>query len=828
MADLLLEFFCEEIPARMQAKAEADLARLVSAALKDAGLSWDQLTAFSGPRRIGLAIEGLPLKTQAVREELKGPRLNAPEAAIKGFLNNVSGGISTTDINAVSGLKSGDYLKLGGLTYKVVDAGKGEVLFATRETPGRDTADVLKTALPEIARSFPWPKSMKFGEGAKAQRWVRPLHRLICLLEGAVVPVEVFGLTASNVTQGHRIHGSGPFTVTGFADYAAQLKSNGVILTRAERRQTILDDARAVCAKAGLALIEDEGLLDEVTGLAEHPVAVMGDMDTGFLDLPPEVITLTMRTHQKYFAVRDPKTGALAPKFVTIANQTAPDGGTAIAAGNARVLSARLSDARHFWDLDRAKGLEAMAAELSKVTFHDKLGTVADKTTRVAALARELAPSVGADPDLAELAAKLAKADLVSQMVYEFPELQGVMGRYLALDAGMDPQIADAIRDHYKPQGPSDAVPTAPVSAAVALADKLDTLVGFWAIDEKPTGSKDPFALRRAALGIARILLTLGRELSVRHSLELANSELLNALHSFSLPFSAGAESCEPWEEAPLPNFGVPPILTWIDWEGTLKENLPEVWNAQAGFPDVQDDSEWESKHQRANDKLSTIRNRLKDLDDYLGASVFDDIDGPPRSRMVRTHEALKRWMPGVYQFLDPLLAFFADRLKVHLKDEGIRHDVIDAVFALGDDDLVRVTNKSRALQAFLDTDDGAALLAGYRRAANILSAEEKKGFDLGAALNEVNGAVTASAPEEHALIAAIESAEGESASALEQENFSAAMSALARLRGPVDAFFEAVVVNDKDDIVRRNRLVLLSRIRAAADAVADFSRLEG
>lgn len=717
MADLLIEFFCEEIPARMQARAEADLARLVAAALKDAGLSWDTLEAFSGPRRLGLAISGLPLKTQAVREERKGPRTDAPEKAIEGFLRG-------------AGLASIDQCE-------VREDKKGSFYIALIETPGRDTAQVLKSALPEIARTFPWPKSMKFGEGAKAQRWVRPLHRLICLLDGQIVPVEVFGLTASNITEGHRIHGSGPFTVTGFADYAAQLKSNGVILTRTERRQSILDDARAVCAKAGLELIEDEGLLDEVTGLAEHPVAVMGDMDTGFLDLAPEVITLTMRTHQKYFAVRDPGTGALAPKFVTIANQTAPDGGAAIAAGNARVLSARLSDARHFWDLDRAKGLEAMAAELSKVTFHDKLGTVADKTARVAALARELAPSVGADPDLAELAARLAKADLVSQMVYEFPELQGVMGRYLALDAGMDPQIADAIRDHYKPQGPSDAVPTAPVSAAVALADKLDTLVGFWTIDEKPTGSKDPFALRRAALGVIRVVL---------------ESKIKLRLHP---KFIAAAKA------------------------ELLLSHVLKNWRAE------------------------------KSGEDNALAALGVDLE-----------------------------YFFADRLKVHLKDEGIRHDVIDAVFALGDDDLVRVTNKSRALQAFLDSHDGVALVAGYRQAVNLLSAEEKKGFDVTKALFDVRGdnantlfsviAVTASSSEEHALIASIRSAEAAVSSAIENENFEAAMSALAQLRQPIAAFFEAVVVNDKDPIVRRNRLVLLSRIRAAADAVADFSRLEG
>jgi len=693
MSDLLLEFFCEEIPARMQARAEADLARLLGDALKSAGLTWDNLEAFSGPRRLGLAMSGLPLKTEAVREERKGPRTDAPQMAIEGFLRGT--GLSSLDQCSVREDK------------------KGSFYIAVIETPGRDTGEVLKTALPEIARNFPWPKSMKFGEGAKAQRWVRPLHSLICLLGGEIVPVEVFGLTASNITQGHRIHGSGPFTVTGFADYAAQLKANGVILTRAERRQTILDGARAVCAEAGLELIEDEGLLDEVTGLAEQPVAVMGDMDTGFLDLPPEVITLTMRTHQKYFAVRDPKTGALAPKFVTIANQTAPDGGAAIAAGNARVLSARLSDARHFWDLDRAKGLDAMAGELSKVTFHDKLGSVADKTARVAALARELAPAVGADPDLAERAAKLAKADLVSQMVYEFPELQGVMGRYLALEAGLDPQIADAIRDHYKPQGPSDAVPTAPVSAAVALADKLDTLWHFWEIGEPPTGSKDPFALRRAAIGVIAIEEAAKIEFSVRAALEIHASK----------------------------NLG---------------------------------------------------RNYL-----------------------------------AIADTLDSLANYFKERLAVSLKDKGYRHDHIEAAFggSSGFENHSRLIKRAEALHNFLSSPEGDSLRAGYLRATNILKAEEKKdGTIYGGAMDKDDFVE----PEAKSLCEAVMIAEPAARTAVEKGDFPAALSELARLRGPVDAFFEAVVVNDKEDMVRRNRLVLLSRIRAAADAVADFSRLEG
>lgn len=690
MAQFLFEIFCEEIPARMQARAEEDLARLMSDRLKEAGLKWDSLEAFSGPRRLGLVIEGLPLKTEDVREERKGPRTDAPEKALEGFMRGA--GITSLD------------------QCKIEEGKKGSFYIAVIEKPGRETAEVISEAIPEILKSFPWPKSMKFGQDETAQRWVRPLRSLICLLDGQVIKTEVFGITSGDVTDGHRIHGSGPFSVTDFADYDAKLRQNGVILRRDERKQLVLDGARRVCEEAGLELIEDQGLLEEVTGLVEHPAPILGDMDPDFLDLPPEVIALTMKTHQKYFAVRDPKSGKLTSKFVVLANQDAPDGGKAIAAGNARVLSARLSDARHFWDLDRKTGLEAMASELGKVTFHEKLGTVADKVERVAKLARELAPVVGADADMAEKAARLAKADLVSQMVYEFPELQGAMGRYYALDAGLDPQIADAIKDHYKPQGPSDDVPTAPVSAAVALADKLDTLVGFWAIDEKPTGSKDPFALRRAALGVIRILLEANKALNLS--------------------------------------------------------------------------------------KLAS----------------------------------------------DDLLAFFADRLKVHLKDEGVKHDVIDAVFALGDDDLVRVTKKARALQSFMNTENGQALLQGYRRAANILAAEEKKGFDLASARAEaVEGAdvdndaalmiaiaKTAEAAEERALIAAIEGADEVASVALNTEDFEGAMSALSQLREPVDAFFEAVVVNAEDSMVRRNRLLLLSRIRAAADQVADFSRLEG
>ncbi|MCW5724858.1 MAG: glycine--tRNA ligase subunit beta [Maricaulaceae bacterium] len=776
MAQLLLEILSEEIPARMQARAEGDLARLLGEALEQAGLQWDSLETFAGPRRLTAVVEGLPEATEAVREERKGPRQGAPDKAIEGFLRS-------------AGLDSLEQCETR-------DDGKGPYYVAVIGRPGRKTADVIAEAVPAIARGFPWPKSMKFGEGARAQRWVRPLRRILCLFGGAVVPAEVFGIKAGNETEGHRVHGPGPFVVKDFADYEKTLREKGHVILRAgERKRIILEQARAVCSNAGLELLEDEGLLAELAGLAEWPVALLGDMAAEFLDLPPEAVRLSMKTHQKYFAVRDPETGALAPKFVVIANQVAPDGGEAIAAGNARVLSARLNDARYFWDNDRATGLSAMAEKLSAVTFHNDLGSMADKTARVAALARELAPAVGADPELAERAAKLAKADLVSEMVYEFPELQGVMGRYLhrhshglyvasvgpsafTHDASIGVQgseakqaiaVADAIRDHYKPQGLGDAVPTAPVSAAVALADKLDTLVGFWAIDEKPTGSKDPFALRRAALGVIRIS------------------------HATNVQVSLG-DTISAWFD----DVGVEGVIERSGTEHAIQKAWP--------YMDV------------------------KFGDEYHRTTLGEFTRKPPktsdRDETIRWHDECRELL--ISRIRNDLLSFFADRLKVHLRDEGIRHDVIDAVFALGDDDLVRVTAKSRALQAFLDTEDGAALLAGYRRAANILKIEEKKD---GASYDAEPEAAYLKAPpqaEEKALIAALAQAVPAARKAVQAEDFAAAMAALAALRAPVDAFFDSVTVNADDAKLRANRLRLLSRIRAAAAAVADFGRIEG
>ncbi|KPP82516.1 MAG: glycyl-tRNA synthetase beta subunit GlyS [Oceanicaulis sp. HLUCCA04] len=794
MAQLLIELFCEEIPARMQARAEDDLARLMGEAFKSAGLNVESLETFSGPRRIGLVAEGVPARTADISEERKGPRVGSPDKAVEGFLRGA--GLSSLD------------------QCRVDSTPKGDFYVAVIEKPGRDAGEVIAEALESTIRNFPWPKSMKFGEGEKAQRWVRPLHRIICLLDGKTVPVSVFGIEAANLTEGHRIHSKGDrvFAVKDYADYASKLRDNGVILTRAERTKIILEGAKRVCADAGLELIEDEGLLAEVTGLAEWPVAVLGEIDPAFLDLPAEVIALTMKVHQKYFAVRDPKTGAIASKFVKIANQDATDGGKAIAHGAGRVVSARLSDARHFWDLDRKRGLEAMAGELNKVTFHEKLGTLADKVERVAALARELAPAVGADPELAYRAAKLAKADLVSQMVYEFPELQGVMGRYYALAAGEPAEIADAIRDHYKPQGPSDAVPTAPVSAAVALADKLDNIVVMFMANQRPTGSKDPFAVRRAAISALIIMLKNNIRVNLQLTFYATTEHVLN------------------------------------DYFRRLRNDRTAPY--KMGFIEA-----------------------LASGTDSPKSQVIRDID----AQLERAKQAPENLI-ALEALHEDLLAFFADRLKVHLRDEGIRHDVIDAVFALGDDDLVRVTAKSRALQAFLNTEDGAALLAGYRRAANILKAEEGKGFDVAAALTELDPssappsapspetpagpghdpgesrgldsdgqqvparasgasgssdllkalATAATEPEEAGLIAALKNASQDAQAALDAENFESAMRALASLRGPVDAFFERVTVNADDRVLRRNRLVLLSRIREAVRAVADFDRLEG
>ena len=706
MPQLLLELFSEEIPARMQAGAARDLERMAAERLKAAGLTYDALTTFAGPRRLTLVVEGLPAATPDREEELKGPRASAPEQALEGFLRK-------------TGLTRDQLVERDG------------VFFAVISSKGQSTADLIPAMVDQIVRNFPWPKSMRWGSGTL--RWVRPLKRIVALFDGHVVPFEIDGVHSGDVTEGHRFLGAGkPFAVKDFADYRRKLEAEHVLLDVADRKLRILEAAQKVCSDRGLALVDDDGLLDEVAGLAEWPTPILGDMDPQFLDLPPEVVQLSMKVHQKYFAVRrsadlqvrqaEAVEGAdrevrapLAPHFVVVANVEATDGGKALAAGNSRVLSARLNDARFFWDEDLKTGFAAWNEKLKGVTFHAKLGTVAERVDRIAALAREIAPLVGADPDQAEQAARLAKADLASGMVGEFPELQGIMGGYYARAAGHPAAVAAAVRDHYKPQGPSDAVPTAPLTVAVALADKLDTLVGFFAIDEKPTGSKDPFALRRAALGVIRLVLENGVRVGLRGD-------------AFS------------------------PAIAMIERGARV---------------------------QRQVDKLS--------------------LEG---------------------EFAD----FFADRLKVLLRDQGKRHDLVDAVFALGDDDLVRIVRRVEALDAFLATDDGANLLAGYKRASNIVRAEEKKGpLPAGEPV-----ALSGAPAEETALIAAVSTASSAVDQALQSEDFAAAMTALARLRAPVDAFFTAVMVNSDVAAERDNRLKLLGQVRAVMGRVADFGQISG
>ncbi|MGH7027389.1 glycine--tRNA ligase subunit beta [Brevundimonas sp.] len=726
MPQLLLEIFSEEIPARMQQGAARDLERMVSERLKAAGLTWEALSVFAGPRRLTLVIDGLPTAAEDRNEEVKGPKTSAPAQALEGFLRK-------------TGLTQDQLVERDG------------VWFAEISSKGRQTTEVFAEAVDQIVRSFPWPKSMRWGTGTL--RWVRPIKRIIALFDGAVVPFEIDGIQSGDVTEGHRFLGSGkPFAVKDFADYRAKLERDFVLLDVADRKLRILEAAKAACAARGLVLVDDDGLLDEVAGLAEWPTPILGDMDPQFLSLPPEVVRLSMKVHQKYFAVRDPSKDGLAPNFLVVANVEATDGGQALATGNSRVLSARLNDARFFWDEDQKVGFDAWNDKLKGVTFHAKLGTLSERVDRIAALAREIAPLVGADAAQAEQAARLSKADLASGMVSEFPELQGVMGGYYARLAGYPDAVADAVRDHYKPQGPGDSVPTAPVTVAVAIAEKLDTLVGFFAIDEKPTGSRDPYALRRAALGVIRLVLENGVRTPLR---ELT----LQAI------------------------FGL--------------TNITRVLDVVARFED-------------GGTSTSGVGAPAELLADAVVGLYLAKAEGD---------------LPSPRQVSADVLAFFADRLTVLLRDQGQRHDLVAAVFALGDDDLVRIVRRVEALAAFLATDDGANLLAGYKRASNILKAEEKKG-----PLPE--GAVAtglANQPaEETALAFAAAAAATAVDAALETEDFAAAMTALAALRGPVDAFFTGVMVNSDVAEERENRLKLLGQVRAVMGRVADFGQIAG
>ena len=757
MPQFLLELLSEEIPARMQKRGTEDLKKLLMDALTKAGFLPTGIAAFSATRRLAVVVEGLTERTPDVREERKGPKVGSPEQALAGFLR----GAGLNDI---------------GQARIVADAKKGDYYVADIVKVGVATPDAIAAIVPDIIRNFPWPKSMRWGEGSL--RWVRPLHRIVAVFDGEVVPFEVDGIVAGNVTEGHRFHGTGTFKVRDYDDYETKLSAAHVVLDREQRKQTIAADARTLCQARNLELVEDEGLLEEVCGLVDEPHVIMGDMDPAFLDLPPEVIRLTLRVNQKYFVVRDPTTGKLAPHFIVVSNVAATDGGKLIAQGNARVLAARLNDARYFWDLDRKTALEDRVAKLDTLVFHEKLGSVGDKVRRIVELAGQIAPLVGAEVATARRAALLCKADLTTEMVGEFPELQGVMGRYYALSAPLPPSgegaggwgdsslehdlsaqnlpppptptpphkgeglltaseptnIADAIRDHYKPVGPSDSVPTDPVAVAVALADKLDSLVGFFAIGEKPTGSGDPFALRRAALGVIRIV------------------------RSVKLPL--GLES--------------------------------------------------------------VLRTHVKVMHKLGQKGVYSELYDSNLSRKLSDEEVVEfNW-----ERVSDLFPFILDRLRITLRDEGFAPDILDAAFAVQDDDINRIVARVTALSTFLKTEDGKNLSAGYKRASNILKAEDKKGA-LPDALTINPKALELK--EEMALNDALAHVQSQLPALLKTEDFDGAMLALSTLRKPVDAFFEAdFMVNDPDPSKRLNRLALLAALRDSTLQVADFERIAG
>jgi glycyl-tRNA synthetase beta chain len=706
MPHLLLELFSEEIPARMQAKAAEDLRSLITNGLVEAGLTYEGAQSHATPRRLVLAIDGLDAKARDTREERKGPKVDAPQAAIDGFLKSTG-------------------LTLDQLTKQ--DDKKGQVYIAVIARKGRDATEIIANLVPKVIREFPWPKSMRWGAGTL--RWVRPLHSILCTFDGEIVSFEVEGIKSANTTRGHRFLAPQIIHAKRFDDYADKLHKAHVVVSSSVRSDSIKAEAKNLAFAQGLELVEDEALFKEVAGLVEWPVVLMGEFDKAYLDVPPEVIITTIKNNQKCFCVRD-KHGKLANKYILVANTVPKDDGKEIIRGNNKVIAARLSDAKFFWDQDRKVSLESLLPKLDTITFHAKLGTQGERVKRIEELAAEIAKTIGADVEKTKQAARLAKADLVTNMVGEFPELQGAMGRYYALDQGIDAEVADAIRDHWKPQGPSDSLPVSKIGQAVALADKLDTLLGFWAIDEKPTGSKDPFALRRAALGVVRTLLETSTRLSLKEKAVFAYDVI----------------------------------------------NDPIATRNQKRFD------------KKRNDNFETL--------------VQPTISIPD------------------------LLSFFADRLKVYLKDQGKRHDLIDAVFALGgQDDLLMIVRRIEALSNLLSTDDGKNLLAGVKRASNILRIEEKKGgksFD-----GDVNENLLTLA-EEKSLHTAVSEAATSAKKAVAQEEFEAAMKAIAKLRTPVDAFFEKVMVNDANLAIRANRLALLNRIRVATAEVADFSKIEG
>ena len=743
MPDLLLEFLSEEIPARMQARAAEDLKKLITDGLVNAGLVYEGAKAFVTPRRLALSVHGVPARQPDVKEEKKGPRVGAPRNAIAGFLKAAG----LTSINQA----------------KVQPDKKGDFYVAIIEKPGRPTLEVLAEMIHEVVLAFPWPKSMRWGSGRL--NWVRPLHSIVATFgpeteEPEIVPLKINGLAAGDQTRGHRFMAPAPVTVRRLNDYVAKLEAAKVVLDSARRAEMILADAKNLAFARGLELVEDQGLVAEVAGLVEWPVTLMGSFDAAFLSIPEQVIRATIRNNQKCFVLRDSATAKLTNKFILVANEDAADGGKVIVAGNERVVRARLSDAKFFYETDLKTRLEDRLPKFEHVVFHEKLGSQAERIARVVALAGQLAPLVDADVATAERAAQLAKADLLTDVVGEFPGLQGFMGRCYAEEQGEDEAIAHAIEDHYRPQGPDDLVPADPVAIAVALADKIDTLVGFWSIGEKPTGSKDPFALRRAALGVIRIVIENELRLPLRSQL---------------------------WR-----HFGAV----------------------------------------RRDEKLSEAIHALHPLQDQIVELSATDIELAMKLEVLVSQRERRLTGPALVeahsylQQTHDLLAFFADRLKVQLREQGARHDLVDAVFALEDqDDLLLIIRRVEALGKFLDSDDGKNLLVGVKRASNILRIEEKKDN------KRYTGAPDAkrlAAAEEKALAQATAAAKKEASAAIAKEDFAAAMGALAKLRPHVDAFFDEVTVNVDDMPLRDNRLKLLNEIRDATRAVADFSKIEG
>lgn len=776
MPDLLFELFSEEIPARMQSQAASDLKKLVTDALMEAGLLYEGAVSFVTPRRLALHIAGLPARQPDQHEEKKGPRVGAPEAAIQGFLKS-------------AGLTSLDQAQI------VTDAKKGQFYIAHIERKGQPTQDVLAVILPSVIRSFPWPKSMRWGTtslNADALRWVRPLHSIIATFgpeteDPIVIPFSIDGIASGTTTYGHRFMAPNALQVKRFDDYMSALEAAKVVLDPARRRDIILHDARDLAFAQGLELIEDEALLNEVAGLVEWPVVLMGEFDAAFLDIPPEVIRATIRANQKCFVLRDPQSGALSNKFLLVSNIIASDGGKAIVAGNERVVRARLSDALYFWQTDQkplpdfagssAKPLDQRLAKLRalNIVFHEKLGTQGERVERIIRLARQIAQKIGADENQAARAAELSKADLMSEIVGEFPEVQGLMGRRYAELQGETHDVAIAIEDHYRPQGPSDRVPTNKIAIAVALADKIDTLVGFWAIDEKPTGSKDPYALRRAALGVIRLVL----ENDVRVKL----LEIFNQAICYVFETKQSIYIDKVFEDANALS------------ERYGRDDLAHVV------------------------KTSLTGNLIPDIPrEEIEAGNFSSID---------SSFAGSRYSSAIQATASDLLAFFHDRLKVYLRDKGARHDLIDAVLASGDnDDLVLIVRRVEALAALLDSEDGKNLLAGYKRAANIVRAEEKK--DGAGTFDGAFDMALASADQEKQLSTTLQSVAKVVARSVASDNYAAAVQSLSTLRGPVDAFFEHVTVNDADAGVRHNRLCLLNHLRHVVHGLADFSKIAG